>query len=757
MSEPMAFGFLDKNIGKIEITNNRKLTMGVGKTISLIASDIVIDNSYITASEGRINIASLSSCEISLMHNGLIINGEFKGGSLHILNRSKLTVNGTGSGDIYMMGGDILINKYSKIFARTIGNNNGGIIDIHANNLTVSDGSYIQSDNAAGENNKGGDVTIHAIEKVQFSNKANLSTSTNSNDAGDINIYAQKISLTEGSKFNSRSTSYGSGGNISLYAEEEVLFSDSIIHLESSASGNAGNLFIQSKDILIINGSGPASQTFGSGHGGQIKIQASDRIALFGINNRGYASTITSFSVSSGNAGDIVMTAKHVLLKDGGSIIASAEDEGNGGNISIHAENGRLEILGVNPHGENTDGFNSRITSQSDRSGKAGDIHIYSKHVLIKDGAYITNSTSSGGVSGTIEISGDSLKIHGIAPVIEEDLFLDSQIYFHKYNKESNHINLSGIYSLSESQETSDKTGGTIIINTLDVRLSDEGTINTSSTGKRDAGDILLSVNKLLLDTKSSVSSESLASEDGGAAGRIWLTAKNDVTIQNNSALTTEAVNTISTDQSLDNGKIDVHVKDQIYIINGKITTSVKGGAGHGGDIEMDSELLVMNHGDIIANAYEGNGGNIHIVADNIVQSADSSIEASSEKGIDGTINIESPDVDVSGGLVTMPSDFLDMSKWLKTQCEMRSQETISRLVVHHMDALPVSVNDLIVSPPIYCVQHDDYPTVFCDHDPALIQMLKSGGTGGTGHLEPDFFDNINDRADKTSHSFFEP
>jgi hypothetical protein len=66
-------------------------------------------------------------------------------------------------------------------------------------------------------------------------------------------------------------------------------------------------------------------------------------------------------------------------------------------------------------------------------------------------------------------------------------------------------------------------------------------------------------------------------------------------------------------------------------------------------------------------------------------------------------------------------------------------------------------VNDLIVSPPIYCVQHDDYPTVFCDHDPALIQMLKSGGTGGTGHLEPDFFDNINDRADKTSHSFFEP
>jgi filamentous hemagglutinin family protein len=104
MSEPMAFGFLDKNIGKIEITNNRKLTMGVGKTISLIASDIVIDNSYITASEGRINIASLSSCEISLMHNGLIINGEFKGGSLHILNRSKLTVNGTGSGDIYMMG-----------------------------------------------------------------------------------------------------------------------------------------------------------------------------------------------------------------------------------------------------------------------------------------------------------------------------------------------------------------------------------------------------------------------------------------------------------------------------------------------------------------------------------------------------------------------------------------------------------------------------------------------------------------------------
>jgi hypothetical protein len=45
--------------------------------------------------------------------------------------------------------------------------------------------------------------------------------------------------------------------------------------------------------------------------------------------------------------------------------------------------------------------------------------------------------------------------------------------------------------------------------------------------------------------------------------------------------------------------------------------------------------LLVINHSNIIANAYAGDGGNLHIVSENIVRSEDSNIEASSKLGIE--------------------------------------------------------------------------------------------------------------------------
>ena len=165
--------------------------------------------------------------------------------------------------------------------------------------------------------------------------------------------------------------------------------------------------------------------------------------------------------------------------------------------------------------------------------------------------------------------------------------------------------------------------------------------------------------------------------------------------------MTTEAVNTISTDKSLDNGKIEIDSNNRLLLLNGKITTSVKGGAGHGGDIDIITKDVVMNHSKIIANAYEGDGGNIHIVSDVFLQSMDSIVDASSEKGIDGIIEIESPDIDPESGLLKLSSEFLDASQWMKDSCAQRSSENISRLIVRGIDAVPTKPSDLHSSPAI--------------------------------------------------------
>jgi len=72
----------------------------------------------------------------------------------------------------------------------------------------------------------------------------------------------------------------------------------------------------------------------------------------------------------------------------------------------------------------------------------------------------------------------------------------------------------------------------------------------------------------------------------------------------------------------------------------------------------------------------------------------ESKVEASSEKGIDGNINIESPDTDVGGNLTVMPATYIDAVKWVKTPCEERAGENVSRFLIKRMDASPTSHED---------------------------------------------------------------
>ena len=59
-------------------------------------------------------------------------------------------------------------------------------------------------------------------------------------------------------------------------------------------------------------------------------------------------------------------------------------------------------------------------------------------------------------------------------------------------------------------------------------------------------------------------------------------------------------------------------------------------GQGSGGNVDLRSPVLVMRSSTISANAFGGDGGNIHIGTSIFLPSADSAITASSTLGIDG-------------------------------------------------------------------------------------------------------------------------
>ena len=131
---------------------------------------------------------------------------------------------------------------------------------------------------------------------------------------------------------------------------------------------------------------------------------------------------------------------------------------------------------------------------------------------------------------------------------------------------------------------------------------------------------------------------------------------------------------TIATEAtSADGGNIEIMATDLLRLTNSRITTSVGTGLGNGGNIVIDPVYVILENSQIIANAFGGNGGNIDITTNALLQSGDSIISASSALGIQGTIEIHAPESDLAGGLTPLPGGLVDPSQLLRESCSARA------------------------------------------------------------------------------------
>ncbi|KPA16064.1 hypothetical protein MHK_003729, partial [Candidatus Magnetomorum sp. HK-1] len=153
----------------------------------------------------------------------------------------------------------------------------------------------------------------------------------------------------------------------------------------------------------------------------------------------------------------------------------------------------------------------------------------------------------------------------------------------------------------------------------------------------------------------------------------------------------------ISTKSEQSNGgNIDLSIDQKLIMDNSKITTSVQGDIGNGGNISLYSRYAIVKDSNIIASAYEGKGGNIQIDSSQFIRSANSIVDASSILGINGEVNINAPDADISSGLNQLQSSFINAEQWMKTQCKKRTGDQISHFIIQTRDSLPGYPLDLL-------------------------------------------------------------
>jgi len=231
---------------------------------------------------------------------------------------------------------------------------------------------------------------------------------------------------------------------------------------------------------------------------------------------------------------------------------------------------------------------------------------------------------------------------------------------------------------------------GSAILNARNLRV-DQGTIiSTNSSGSGPGGAVTVAAaESVLLTGGSSITANSTGS---GNAGNITLNAGSRFLSQN-ASVSTEAT-------QASGGNILVQATDSIQLINSQLSTSVQGGANtSGGNITLDPAIVTLQNSQVLAQAVQGQGGNINIIAGTFLADPTSVVSASSQFGLSGTVNVQSPVSNLSNTLATLPQRPLQAQQLLTQRCAAQAQGRLSSLVVTGRDALPAEPGGWLMSP----------------------------------------------------------
>ncbi len=570
---------------------------------------------------------------------------------------------------------------FTGIFANTFSSGQGPKLNVRAGTLQMSDYAKMQAGNFA--TGQAGGATIHVAENMDINEGSVIYTNGGNLDltAGAVTISGRKNSSDP---FGRDSTGINTGsGNIQITSGNFRMTQGGSIRANSFGSENGGDILLHADTVDVLVGSNILSVAFGSGNAGKIEVIARD-VSVAGV----YAqpiidpfgrmvfnpSAIASQSgIQGGNAGNIKITATgNLQLLDGGRLSTNTFGAGNAGPIDITAEN--VLIAGANgllrdaliSQGSSPVGANAGISTATASSvigdnatGRGGDIRISTGSLDLRQEGRIEAATTGPGDAGKIEIFADRV-------VLASDAFISSK------SSVSSHAGKAGIISIvaRDSFESSD----------AEV---------TTSAERAQGGDISLTAPRIELSNGAVVSAQSAGA---GNAGTVRIVAS-DSFITRNSTVTTEAI-------QADGGNIELQVGHLIHLIDSTLSAKVGGGSSTvGGNITVDPDFFIVERSRIIANAFQGQGGNIDMAAGVFLVDPSSVIDASSALGINGTVNIQAPVTNLSGTLAPLPQGFLQAATLLAQRCAARMGGTYSTFVVAGREGLPLEPGGLLPSP----------------------------------------------------------
>ena len=423
---------------------------------------------------------------------------------------------------------------FAQTFAEATGD--GGVIDIETDRLTINNGAEINTETFSSGN--AGNLVIDASELVELTGTnlvqdipSALQANTRPFDTpittiigngGDIIVNTPRLIVKDGAQINSFNQRQGDGGNITVNSSESILLSGTApttqlnigrtgINVSAAPSefnsgelipttGNAGNLNITTKDLIIEQGAAVAANTFSQGDGGNATID------------------VDNLTIDSGgriSAGSIVTDE------------AVDNERGQGGSLNIRATDSVLVIGTGDINGEPV---TSNISTIAEGTGDAGNIALTSGNLDIRNGAEINASATGNEAAGDITVDARAVDL--------------------------DRGNIRAITTAGE--------GGNIDLSIADnLTLRNESLISAEATGNANGGNIDINANFIIGFSSQPSGSDIIANAEEGTGGNIDVTAESLFGIAQDEAVAGNGTNDIdaSSDFGLD-GNVVIRVLD---------------------------------------------------------------------------------------------------------------------------------------------------------------------------------------------------
>ncbi len=181
-----------------------------------------------------------------------------------------------------------------------------------------------------------------------------------------------------------------------------------------------------------------------------------------------------------------------------------------------------------------------------------------------------------------------------------------------------------------------------------------------------------------------------------------------------------------------------------IQLTNSQINASVEGSTTTvGGDVTIDPQFVILQNSQIIAQATQGQGGNISITTNALVPDATSLVDASSQTGISGTVRIQSPNAPAAGKIVPLSKSPLAATALLGERCAAVVGGQYSSFVVAGRYGLPTEPGGWLASPLAGWA-----PTRGVRRPPRSRRQPRSSRCAGCRRRagDPDLFDGLDGR-----------